>query len=170
MVVGRSSCSPSGVGDTARARRRRKRWRRRAARQPGWRCRPGMSREIAADWQNHHWPLAGPAPHASATRTEPRGRRSCSPTLSPSVADAWIEPRVADVDQQIDEREDHSVEEDQVLDHGPVALGQREYESETQARHSKRALDGNRATEKPAESQARDGDGWQKRVFENVAE
>src|SRR5262245_49878822 len=71
------------------------------------------------------------------------------------VADARVEPGVAQVDQQVRDREDDAVEQDEVLDHRPVALVQRLHERLPEAGHAERALDRDRSAEQAPEGQAR---------------
>src|SRR5438046_2683509 len=56
------------------------------------------------------------------------------------VADARIEPAVADVDGQVDQDEDDAVEEHEVLDEHPVPLGDGEHQREAEPGHTERAL------------------------------
>src|SRR5262245_35225962 len=62
-----------------------------------------------------------------------------------AVADAWVEPGVAQIDQHVDADEDHRVEQDEVLDHDDVALDHGGHERPAEAGHAERLLDGHRA-------------------------
>src|SRR5690242_14600094 len=62
----------------------------------------------------------------SVLRRENRMDSSASAfTTASSVADARVEPRVAEVDQHVHGDEDHRVEQDEVLHHDDVTLDHR---------------------------------------------
>src|SRR5262245_24468064 len=70
-----------------------------------------------------------PKPCASIASTSSGVVRRPAPRVAVTsdtslVPDARVEPGVAEVDQQVHQREDHAVEQHEVLDHGPVALAE----------------------------------------------
>src|SRR5258705_3541019 len=64
-----------------------------------------------------------------------QAKRASSPSMErwsrSGIADARVEPGVAQVDEEVDEHEDDGIEEDEALDHDDVALDQRDDESAT---------------------------------------
>src|SRR2546425_4987020 len=66
-------------------------------------------------------PRAPIASTSSGAARRPASRVAVTSDMS-LVPYARVEPGVAQVDKQVHEREDHAVEQDQVLDHRPVAL------------------------------------------------
>src|SRR2546430_13525138 len=96
-----------------------------------------------------------------------QAKRASSPGMErwsgSGIADARIEPRVAQVDQEVDQHEDDGVEQDEVLNHDDVALDERDDEGATQPRDPEGLLDRHRAPEHEAEEHARDRDDGQQR-------
>src|SRR4030095_4794625 len=85
------------------------------------------------------------------------------------VADAGIDPAVADVDHQVDEDEDDAVEQHEVLDEHPVALGDSEHQREAEPGHAEGALDRHGAAEQRAERRPRHGQDRKHGVDQRVA-
>src|SRR5262245_406353 len=86
------------------------------------------------------------------------------------IADARIEPRVGEVDEDVDGHENQRVEQHEVLDNDDVALDYRDDEGATEARHAEGLLDGNRPAQHEAQQHARDRDHGQERVRQGVME
>src|SRR2546426_11042764 len=97
-----------------------------------------------------------PTKPPSADRVFRREKRASSPSTDVVTvlagADARVEPRVAEVDQDVDGDEDHGVEQDEVLHDDDVALDHRDDERSPDAGHSARMFDRHRAT-KPTRQQ-----------------
>src|SRR4029453_357514 len=93
----------------------------------------------------------GPAETAGPGRVLGRLNRASStstafigapPVCHPSaVPDTRVEPRVAEIDQDVDGDEDHGVQEHDVLHHDDVALDHRGNEGSSEARDAERLLD-----------------------------
>src|SRR5881296_4147515 len=109
------------------------------------------------------------AKRASSTTTalitdSPRTRVACGSSaalrlaLPSAVPDARVEPRVAEVDEHVDDDEDRRVEQDEILNDDDVALDHRGDEGAPEARHPERLLDRHRAPEHEAQQHAGDGD------------
>src|SRR5262245_63151552 len=69
-------------------------------------------------------------------------------------ADARVEPRVAQIDQDVHRDEDHGVQQDEVLHDDDVALDHGGDERAAEAGHAERLLDGHRAAEHEAQEHA----------------
>src|SRR2546423_677808 len=120
-----------------------------------------------------------PAPNAAMSsnataRTPPSGeeRKKRATTIDAErllVADAGIEPAVADVDHQVDEDEDDAVEQHEVLDEHPVALGDGEHQREAEPGDAEGALDRHRAAQERAQRRPRHGQDGQHGVDQRVA-
>src|SRR2546426_9721320 len=109
-----------------------------------------------------------PTKPPSADRVFRREKRASSPSTDVvtglAVADARVEPRVAEVDQDVDGDEDYGVEQDEVLHDDNVALDHRDDERAPEAGHAERLLDRHRATQHEGQQHAGDGDARQDRV------
>src|SRR3989442_8718898 len=88
----------------------------------------------------------------------PRPSNGLRLAVPSAVPDARVEPRVAEVDQHVDDDEDHGVEQHEVLHDDDVALDPRDDERTPEARYAERLLDRHRATQHEAEQHAGDGD------------
>src|SRR6266545_1838710 len=110
--------------------------------------------------------INAPTKPPSADRVLRRAKRTSSANTAfiprlvrPSaVADPRVEPRVAEVDQDVDRDEDHGVEQDEVLHDDDVALDHRDDERAPEAGHAERLLYRHRATQHEAQQHAGDGD------------
>src|SRR5439155_18281377 len=71
-----------------------------------------------------------------------------------AVADARVEPRVAEIDQDVDADEDDGVELDQILHHDDVALDHGGQERAAEAGHAERLLHRDRPAQHEAEEHA----------------
>src|SRR5438094_2626203 len=111
----------------------------------------------------------------SSAQTPPSGeeRKKRATTIGGAgrllVADAGIEPAVADVDHQVDENKDDAVEQHEILDEHPVALGDGEYEREAEPGDAEGALDRDRAAEERSQRGPRHGQDGQHGVDQRVA-
>src|SRR5947199_9935779 len=72
----------------------------------------------------------------------PRPSNGLRLAVPSAIPDARIEPRVAEVDQHVDDDEDHGVEQPQVLHDDDVALDHRHHERAPPPRPRQRLLDG----------------------------
>src|SRR6267142_557491 len=86
-----------------------------------------------------------------------------------AVPDARVEPRVAEIDQDVDADEDHRVEQHEILHDDDVALDHRGDERTPEAGHAEGLLHRDRAAEDEAEQHAGDRDDRQERVGQRVA-
>src|SRR5262245_55936692 len=105
---------------------------------------------------------------AKAT-SSPRIERCTDAMAGSGIADPRIEPRVAQIDHEVHEHEDHRVEEDEVLYHDDVPLDERGDEGAAEPGHAERLLHGDRAPQHEAQKHAGDGDDGQERVRQGVA-
>src|SRR6266849_8295609 len=116
--------------------------------------------------------ITTPTKPPSADRVLRRAKRASSTSTDVitglAVADARVEPRVAEVDQDVDGDEDYGVEQDEVLHDDNVALDHRDDERAPEAGHAERLLDRHRATQHEAQQHAGDGDDRQERVGQRV--
>src|SRR6266700_5730800 len=103
---------------------------------------------------------------ASSRRME----RSGEAGAGSGIADARIEPRIAQVDEKVHQHEDDRIEQNKVLDHDDVALDQCGDERAAEARHAEGLLDRHRAAQHEAQEHARDGDDGEQRIGQGVAE
>src|SRR5918996_3325005 len=85
------------------------------------------------------------------------------------VADAGVEPGVAEVDQDVDGDEDHRVEKHEVLHHDDVALDHGDDERAAEAGDAEGLLDRHRAPQHEAQQHPGDGDDGQQGVGQGVA-
>src|SRR2546426_7682521 len=109
-----------------------------------------------------------PTSPPAAARVLRRAKRASSTTtalitdsrlaLPSAVPDARVEPRVAEVDEHVDDDEDRRVEQDEILNDDDVALDHRGDEGAPEARHPERLLDRHRAPQHEAQQHAGDGD------------
>src|SRR5262245_3456253 len=117
-------------------------------------------------------PTIPPAADRVLRRAKPassrRIARSADAVAGSGIADARIEPRVAQVDHEVHEDEDHRVEEDEVLHHDDVALDQRGDEGAAEPGHAEGLLHGDRAAQHEAQEHARDRDDGQERIGKSV--
>src|SRR5438034_5953952 len=86
------------------------------------------------------------------------------------IADSGIEPRIAQVDEEIHEDEDDGIEQDEILHHDDVALDQRGDQRAAEAGDAKGLLHGHRAAKHEAQEHAGDGDHGEERVGQGVAQ
>src|SRR5262245_4672174 len=110
-------------------------------------------------------PTIAPAADRVLRRAKPASsrmiERSTVATAASGIADARVEPRVAQIDQEVHEDEDHRVEEHEVLHHDDVALDQGGDEGTAEPGHAERLLHGHRAAQHEAQQHAGDGDDGQ---------
>src|SRR2546426_575882 len=88
----------------------------------------------------------------------------------PLKSNSRVEPRVAQIDQHVDDDEDRRVEQHQVLDDDDVALDHGGDERASEPGHPERLLDRHRSAQHEAQQHARDGDHRQERVRQRGAE
>src|SRR2546426_7329287 len=98
---------------------------------------------------------------ATSSRTT---ERSPLARAGSGIVDAWVQPGIAQVHEQVHHHEDGRVEEHEVLDHDDVALDHRGDERAPEARNAEGLLDGHRAAQDEAEEDAGDRDDGQQRV------
>src|SRR5215510_6419273 len=104
-----------------------------------------------------------------ANPTNSRGtERPSEAMVGSGIADARVEPRVAQVDREVHENEDHRVEKHEVLHHDDVPLDQRGDEGPAEPGHAERLLHRHRAAQHEAQQDAGDGDDRQERVGQRV--
>src|SRR5215510_5441428 len=119
-------------------------------------------------------PTIAPAADRVLRRAKPTSsrkmERSTDATAGSGIADARVEPRVAQIDHKVYEDEDHGVEEHEVLHHDDVPLDQRGDEGAAEPRHAERLLHRHRAAQHEAQQDAGDGDDGQEGVGEGVAQ
>src|SRR5215470_9044642 len=105
-----------------------------------------------------------------ANPTNSRGtERPSEAMVGSGIADARVEPRVAQVDREVHEDEDHRVEKHEILHHDDVPLDQRGDEGAAEPRHAECLLHRHRAAQHEAQQHTRDGDDGQERVGQGVA-
>src|SRR5262245_24910926 len=117
-------------------------------------------------------PTIPPAADRVLRRAKPassrRIERSTDAIAGSGIADARIEPRVAQIDYEVHEDEDHRVEEDEILHDDDVALDEGGNQGAAEPRHAEGLLYGDRAAQHEAQQHAGDRDDGQERVGERV--
>src|SRR6266436_193537 len=103
---------------------------------------------------------------ASSRRME----RSGEAGTGSGIADARIEPRIAQVDEKVHQHEDDRVEQDEILDHDDVALDEGGDERAAEPRNAEGLLDRHRATQHEAEEHAGNGNDRQQRIGQGVTQ
>ena len=105
-------------------------------------------------------------------RVAPREDQELAEARAPVLTgpDPRVEPRVGQVDEDVDGDEDQRVQEHQVLHHDDVALHDRGHEGASEAGHAERLLDGHRAAEHEAEEHAGDRDDGEERIGQRVVQ
>src|SRR5215831_16252801 len=107
-------------------------------------------------------PTIPPAADRVLRRAKPassrRIERSTDAIAGSGIADARVEPRVAQVDHEVHEDEDHRVEQDEILYHDDVALDERGDEGAAESRHAEGLLHRHRPAQHEAQEHAGDGD------------
>src|SRR5881628_1426274 len=88
----------------------------------------------------------------------------------PLKTNPGVEPRVAQIDQHVDDDEDRRIEQHEVLNDDDVALDHGGDERAPESRHAERLLDRDGATQHEPQQHARDGDDRQERIRQSVAE
>src|SRR2546425_412323 len=88
---------------------------------------------------------------------------------APTKTDAWVQPCVAQIDGQVDEKDDAAGEEDESLDRRVVARGDRIDEVLSDARPGEDRLDDDRSAQERRQPDAGDGDDRAERVPQDVA-
>src|SRR4030095_16986286 len=119
-------------------------------------------------------PTIPPAAHTVLRRANPasswRIERSVDAITGSGIADARIEPGVAQIDEEVHEDEDHRVEEHEILHHDDVPLDQGGDEGAAEAGDAERLLHRHRAAQHEAQEHTGDGDDGQERVGQGVAQ
>src|SRR5215471_11250927 len=91
-------------------------------------------------------PTIPPAADSVLRRAKPtssrRMERSAGALAGSGIADARVEPRVAQIDHEVHEDEDHGVEKHEVLHHDDVPLDQRGDEGAAEPGHAECLLHG----------------------------
>src|SRR5262244_1501301 len=117
-------------------------------------------------------PTIAPAADRVLRRAKPtssrRTERSPDAMVSSGIPDTRVEQRVTQIDHEVDEDEDHRIEEDEVLDHDDVPLDQRRDKRSAEPRDPERLFHGHRSAQDEAEEHAGDGDDGQERIGQGV--
>src|SRR5215470_7232273 len=115
-------------------------------------------------------PAADSVLRRAKTASSRRIERSTEAMAGSGIADARVEPRVAQIDHEVHEHEDHRVKQDEVLHHDDVALDEGGDEGAAEPRHPEGLLHGHGSAQHEAQEYAGDGDDGQERVGQGVSQ
>src|SRR5215471_2713153 len=117
-------------------------------------------------------PTIAPAAERVLRRAKPtssrRTERSSDAMVSSGIPDTRVEQRVAQIDHEVYEDEDHRIEEDEVLDHDDVPFDQCGDEGTAEPGHPERLFHGHRSAQDETEEHPGDGDDGQECIGQSV--
>src|SRR5438105_1875390 len=85
-----------------------------------------------------------------------------------TVANAWIDPRVAEVDDQVDNYRDCTIDQHEILNHHPVACIQRLHQVRAETRYTERRLSGDGSSNEGTHRRSRGRDYRQECIAHHV--